>query len=85
MAIAEALNRDAVDLSGTAPGHIGTRVWPGDDCQTCLCCAFKPPIGNTTQRAKIKGFIIIAAAYTSTTSDYKLGRVYGLSKRDFSL
>ena len=42
--------------SGTAPGHIGTCVCPGDGCQTGVC-ALRPPHANTTQRAKIKGFI----------------------------
>jgi hypothetical protein len=44
--------------SGTAPGHIGICVCPGDGCQPFVC-ARRPPHANTTQRTKIKGFITI--------------------------
>src|SRR5579863_8266571 len=44
--------------SGAAPGHIGTCVCPGDGCQV-VCCALTPPNANTTQRARIIGFITI--------------------------
>jgi hypothetical protein len=37
--------------SGTAPGHIGTCVCPGDDCQAGVC-PFRPPNANITQRAE---------------------------------
>src|ERR1035441_3243117 len=48
--------------SGTVPGHIGTCVCSGDGCQTGVC-ALRPPNANTTQRAKIKGFITLPTAY----------------------
>jgi hypothetical protein len=34
--------------SGTAPGHIGSCVCPGDGCQT-LVCALKPPQAKAMQ------------------------------------
>src|SRR5579859_1680981 len=47
--------------SGTAPGHIGCCLCPGDGCQTGAC-ALRPPNENITQRANIKSFITIPTA-----------------------
>src|SRR6266702_1053429 len=52
--------------SGAAPGHIGICVCPGDGCHTGFC-ALRLPTPNTTQRAKIKGFITILTIYRSST------------------
>src|SRR5258708_4535740 len=69
--------------SGTAPGHIGTCVCPGDGCQAGVC-ALRPPDANTTQRAKSKGFITIPseAGYSKTTSRLKNAHLVRKSSTD---
>src|ERR1700733_1584664 len=61
--------------SGTAPGHIGICVCPGDGCQTDVC-ALTPPDANRTQRAKSKGLVIIFTSliYPATAGSLEYGK-----------